>query len=276
MILNKRYRGIGSLALGCGDDKACSCNNPKPVQRMNYEGMFGLGLLKGLGLVSADDCATAAGLDINNSGAWTPAQDVIWQNCFAASQGTTVATAFGTSNTYSPSVTLSGTLQVGNTWSINITGGPPNSAVVASDNGVTAQYGTSDANGNYSASGVWGTSNVGSHSQQWTVGGIQASPVLNFTVAPASIVTTANPAVIPVSIPNSPIIAVPVVSNPIPSASSNPTEGITIPVTSGIVSTGSMPVTTTIPVSNWFASSTFGIPNLALLAVGAFIVMKEL
>jgi hypothetical protein len=98
---------------------------------------------------------------------------------------------------------------------------------------------------------------------------------LNFTVAPASIVTTANPAVIPVSIPNSPIIAVPVVSNPIPSASSNPTEGVTIPVTSGIVS-GSIPITTTIPVSNWFTSNTFGIPNLALLVVGAFIVVKEL
>ncbi len=46
------------------------------------------------------------------------------------------------------------------------------------------QLGLTDAQGNWSASGSWGASDLGSYTQIWYVGGIVATPTLIFSVSP--------------------------------------------------------------------------------------------
>lgn len=82
----------------------------------------------------------------------------------------------------------SGVLQPGDTWVISIKGGSPNSPVVVSFSGSnpsagqTATIGTTDASGNFSLSGSVLTSQVGTYTEAWTVGG---TPAGNFSFSVA-------------------------------------------------------------------------------------------
>jgi hypothetical protein len=79
-------------------------------------------------------------------------------------------------------------LQVGDNWTLNITG-PPNAAVVntASHNGVaigSTNYGKTDGNGNFQLTGYMSPDTVGTWYETWAVG--NSSATLSFSVANAS------------------------------------------------------------------------------------------
>lgn len=90
--------------------------------------------------------------------------------------------------------------QVGDSWSLQITGAP-NSPVsdAATQNGQSlgsTPYGSTDGNGNFSLTGTFTSATAGTWSEAWTVGGV-AAPTLNFTVgnpsatvAPSSSIST--------------------------------------------------------------------------------------
>ena len=87
--------------------------------------------------------------------------------------------------------------QVGDSWQLTITGAP-NSPVTdsATQNGTslgTTPYGSTDANGNFSLSGTFDSSSIGTWVETWSVGGSQASPI-SFTVAAAPAGTAASTA----------------------------------------------------------------------------------
>jgi len=76
-------------------------------------------------------------------------------------------------------------LQVGDSWTITITGATPNQpvAVTGGKNGSTATtpMGTTDSNGRFALSGQFDASTVGSWYENWTVGGV-SSGSFSFTV----------------------------------------------------------------------------------------------
>ena len=81
-------------------------------------------------------------------------------------------------------------LQVGDTWQVQITGASPNSPVTVSGSmpGGTfsgTSMGSTDNSGNFSKSGTFDTSTVGSWQETWAVGGAQ-SGTISFTVAAAT------------------------------------------------------------------------------------------
>ena len=80
--------------------------------------------------------------------------------------------------------------QVGDTWQVQITGATPNSPVTVSGSmpGSTfsgTSMGSTDNSGNFSKSGTFDTSTVGSWQETWAVGGAQ-SGTISFTVAAAT------------------------------------------------------------------------------------------
>jgi hypothetical protein len=89
---------------------------------------------------------------------------------------------------YSPTVkfqTARATPQVGDGWSVLITGGAPNSPVTVSVNGGASQnYGNTDASGNFTTSGTFTADQVGKYTEQWSVGG-QSAGAFSFTVSAA-------------------------------------------------------------------------------------------
>lgn len=80
-------------------------------------------------------------------------------------------------------------LQVGDTWTLRITGASPNSVVAVNGgkNGaaVISQMGSTDSSGSFSLSGQITSDQVGSWSEYWTVGGAPSGS-FSFTVAPAT------------------------------------------------------------------------------------------
>ena len=78
--------------------------------------------------------------------------------------------------------------QVGDSWRLTVQG-PPNAPVTdsATQNGTslgTSPYGSTDATGNFSLSGTFDASTVGSWAEVWSVGGVKA-PAISFTVSTA-------------------------------------------------------------------------------------------
>jgi hypothetical protein len=78
--------------------------------------------------------------------------------------------------------------QVGDAWQVAITGAAPNSPVTVSGTMPGSSFagtamGTTDSNGNFSKSGTFGTGDMGSWSEQWSVGGL-GSGGFSFSVAP--------------------------------------------------------------------------------------------
>ena len=81
-------------------------------------------------------------------------------------------------------------LQVGDTWQVQITGASPNSPVTVSGSMPGGTFsgpsmGSTDNSGNFSKSGTFDTSTVGSWQETWAVGGAQ-SGTISFTVAAAT------------------------------------------------------------------------------------------
>ncbi|HXE11951.1 MAG TPA: VCBS repeat-containing protein [Bryobacteraceae bacterium] len=80
---------------------------------------------------------------------------------------------------------LAPNFEVGDTYRMTITG-PPNEpvSVVQTFNGGTSQqtFGNTDAYGHMTVDYVEQTGNIGSYTQVWSVGGIQASPAVSFMV----------------------------------------------------------------------------------------------
>ena len=76
---------------------------------------------------------------------------------------------------------------VGDRWQIQITGAAPNAAVVVNGGqtgaNASSQMGTTDSTGSFSMNGQMDASQVGSWSEQWTVGGKQVAS-FGFTVNP--------------------------------------------------------------------------------------------
>lgn len=71
-----------------------------------------------------------------------------------------------------------GAFNQGDNFTLTITGGKPNAPVTVSLNGGGAtQVGTTDGNGNYSTSGTWDASSVGTFTEQWYVGGTPANGI---------------------------------------------------------------------------------------------------
>lgn len=86
--------------------------------------------------------------------------------------------------------TSSGQYNVGDTWTINISGASPNAVVSATSsfNNVTnaaENFGNTDSNGNWSLSGVFQSSNVGDWKETWMVGGVTVGSI-HFTVTQPS------------------------------------------------------------------------------------------
>lgn len=82
-----------------------------------------------------------------------------------------------------------GAYQVGDSWSLQISGATPNAPVVvnAQQGGQPAsqsQQGTTDANGNFSKTGTFNASTVGSWWEQWIVGSLVVGTI-SFTVVAA-------------------------------------------------------------------------------------------
>ncbi len=100
----------------------------------------------------------------------------------AAVSQAVIPTSASLLNTSRPSAS---SFQVGDSWTLTITGAP-NSPVTdaASQNGQslgTTPYGSTDGNGNFSLSGTIGSGQIGTWSETWAVGGV-AAPTLNFTI----------------------------------------------------------------------------------------------
>jgi hypothetical protein len=97
----------------------------------------------------------------------------------------------------------SSALYPGDTWSISITGGAPNSPVVVTGgkNGVhdSVQMGTTDSLGKFSLSGTITSDQVGTWNESWTVGGDSAGS-FSFSVAQGS--ATGTPQGAPVLTPS--------------------------------------------------------------------------
>jgi hypothetical protein len=111
-----------------------------------------------------------------------------------------------TQATYHPVLTLIDTAQtgqyfVGDSFTVTITGAPPNQVVMATSNGTTANMGSTDAAGNFTLNGSWTASNAGSYQQTWYVGSTLAG-TLSFSVT-AKPVTTPTPA--PVTTTTTPV-----------------------------------------------------------------------
>lgn len=107
----------------------------------------------------------------------------------AAGPGSGSAPASGGKFTFASS--RGGTaFQVGDTWQISITGATPNAPVTVSGSMMGSSFsgtsmGTTDSSGNFSKSGTFDTSTVGSWQETWAVGGAQSGTV-SFTVAAAT------------------------------------------------------------------------------------------
>jgi hypothetical protein len=101
-----------------------------------------------------------------------------------------------TESRYTPSVQLVNTsggssdqFQVGDHYRLTVAGGPPNSVVTLSavQNNVTSSVdmpmGNSDSSGTYILDGVMLTVHLGTWREQWSMGGVLASPSIAFNVA---------------------------------------------------------------------------------------------
>ncbi len=75
---------------------------------------------------------------------------------------------------------------VGESWQINVTGSPYQQvAVTATHNGVPSGptvVGSTDGSGRFTLNGSMSTAEIGSWTEVWTVGGVQATPTLSFEV----------------------------------------------------------------------------------------------
>ena len=158
--------------------------------------------------------------------------------------------------TYHPTVSLSNTsrpgqgFQVGDSFLLTITGGPPNSPVTVTAlqngaGGVSTAMGSTDANGNYSTNGTMAPAQIGAWMETWAVAGSPLNP-LAFSVVAA------------------------------PSASSGNTgSGYTAPA-SGSATPGATPSTANpaaTTTDNWFTDSTFGLPNWMFAAGGGLLLV---
>ncbi len=77
---------------------------------------------------------------------------------------------------------LSPNFAAGDTFQVTVTG-PPNQPVsVTQTPGETAQMGYTDANGVFVITGVEQTGNIGTYTQVWSAGGVQATPALTFMI----------------------------------------------------------------------------------------------
>jgi hypothetical protein len=133
-----------------------------------------------------------------------------------------IGQALASSTSYAPTSVVfqdlsnpNGPYQVGDQWTLTITGNP-NTAVQgsASQNGApmsTSNMGTTDTNGNLTLTGTFGAGDVGSWAESYLVG--QGTPApLNFTVnaptASPGTLTMTNPGPTPVTSTGAPIAAV--------------------------------------------------------------------
>ena len=108
----------------------------------------------------------------------------------AAGPGSGSAPANGGKMIFTSSRGGTNVFQVGDTWQVQITGASPNSPVTVSGSmpGGTfsgTSMGSTDNSGNFSKSGTFDTSTVGSWQETWAVGGAQSGTV-SFTVAAAT------------------------------------------------------------------------------------------
>jgi hypothetical protein len=105
-----------------------------------------------------------------------PAPAAIFTYAFAASAPPSVQISNITHPNLSPNFEVGDTLQV-------IVLGPPNQAVnMTQTPGTTTQAGQTDANGIFVFSAVEQTTDIGTYTQVWSVGPVQASPALSFIV----------------------------------------------------------------------------------------------
>ncbi len=77
---------------------------------------------------------------------------------------------------------LSPDFAVGDTFQVVIHGGANQPVSVSQTPGTTTQVGATDANGNFTYATVEQTSNIGSYTQIWSVGGVQITPAISFVV----------------------------------------------------------------------------------------------
>jgi len=83
-------------------------------------------------------------------------------------------------------------LQLGDNWRIDVAGRPNQPVSVSGTfNGTPwgAGLGSTDGNGNFSLSGTISAGTGGNWSETWSVGGVQAAPIILFTVAPTVQIT---------------------------------------------------------------------------------------
>ena len=141
------------------------------------------------------------------------------------------------------------TPQVGDPWSISIKGAAPNAQVVVTQtiNGgapKSGQFGTSDGNGNFAASGTFTPDTVGSWTESWTVGGAPAGS-FNFQV------------VVPIPPPNGGTTNPPASKTP-PSALPSTTAPPTVPGGGGVPAGGGLNLggfdLSAVPVWGWVAA----------------------
>lgn len=71
---------------------------------------------------------------------------------------------------------------VGDSFTVTVKGPPNQTVTVAQNGGNPYNFGTTDSTGTWHTSGSWSVGNAGSYIQIWKVGGVQAAPVLSFTV----------------------------------------------------------------------------------------------
>jgi hypothetical protein len=116
-----------------------------------------------------------------------------WQQIKDQSNATSNWQQIGGSVTINPpsasvQLTVSGrtgtVFQVGDTYTVSITG-PPNQAVTVSLNGgaISAPLGYTNGQGIWSTSGTWGAGDVGDYTETWYVGSVAAVPGLSFQVS---------------------------------------------------------------------------------------------
>jgi hypothetical protein len=79
-----------------------------------------------------------------------------------------------------------GVLQPGDTWTVSITGGSPNTVVSVTNNGKSGTVGKTDANGNFTLAGSVLANQVGSYTESWFVGGTPAGTFSFSVVSPSS------------------------------------------------------------------------------------------
>ncbi len=77
------------------------------------------------------------------------------------------------------------TWNIGEQWSVTITGGLPNAAVAVTVGNWSGVVGSTDGSGSFSTSGIAAAGNVGTTTELWTVAGAMVNPgLVTITVAP--------------------------------------------------------------------------------------------